>query len=110
MLAHRFFGLPASVLKNNLTEDMIDEHEHCGWANPIDLTVTASTSSAFEDITFGMDDGWMMVLWSLSPWRFVCIDDDDDDDDDHVAVAYYDGSDVFFEEREGGSSFVSHRS
>eukprot|EP00434_Breviolum_minutum_P023698 symbB.v1.2.020904.t1/scaffold1783.1/size101483/5 len=31
-------------------EDMIDEHEHCGWANPMDLTVKASTSSAFEEL------------------------------------------------------------
>ena len=75
---------------------MIDEHEHCGWANPIDLTVKASTSSAFEDGTFRMDDGWMMVLWLLSPWRFVCIVCIDDDDDADVSVAYYDGSDVFF--------------
>ena len=110
MLAHRLFGFLPRFWRTNLTEDMIDEHEHCGWANPIDLTVKASTSSAFEDGTFRMDDGWMMVLWLLSPWRFVCIDDDDDDDDADVSVAYYDGSDFFLEERKGGSSFVSHRS
>ncbi|CAJ1362261.1 unnamed protein product [Effrenium voratum] len=29
-------------------EEIISEHEHCSWANPIDLPVTASTSSDFE--------------------------------------------------------------
>lgn len=31
-------------------EDIVDEHEHCGWANPIDLTIKASTSSPFEEV------------------------------------------------------------
>eukprot|EP00913_Durusdinium_trenchii_P026017 g24410.t1 len=30
-------------------EDILDEHEHCGWGNPLDLTVKATTSSSFEE-------------------------------------------------------------
>lgn len=37
-------------------QDIVDEHEHCGWANPIDLTIKASTSSPFE--AHGQALGW----------------------------------------------------
>eukprot|EP00438_Fugacium_kawagutii_P015495 Skav213068 [mRNA] locus=scaffold4152:56233:66699:- [translate_table: standard] len=32
-------------------EDLVDDHEHCSWANPIDLSVKASTlaNGSFED-------------------------------------------------------------
>eukprot|EP00435_Cladocopium_sp_Y103_P022381 s1234_g5.t1 len=31
-------------------EDIVDDHEHCGWANPIDLKIKAWTSSPFEEV------------------------------------------------------------
>lgn len=31
-------------------EDLTDEHEHCGWAHPLDLQVVATTSSGFEQV------------------------------------------------------------
>ncbi|CAK9044500.1 unnamed protein product [Durusdinium trenchii] len=44
-------------------EDILDEHEHCGWGNPLDLTVKATTSSSFEEfIEMREDDCGNRVL------------------------------------------------
>jgi hypothetical protein len=53
-------------------QDIVDEHEHCGWANPIDLTIKASTSSPFE--AHGQSLGWeYSQVFAVFMWCFLFV-------------------------------------
>ena len=49
--SQRLFLVHWDVLRVRVVafQDILDEHEHCGWGNPLDLTVKATTSSSFEE-------------------------------------------------------------
>ena len=53
-------------------QDIVDEHEHCGWAKPIDLTIKASTSSPFE--AHGQSLGWeYSQVFAVFMWCFLFV-------------------------------------
>lgn len=62
--SQRLFLVHWDVLRVRVVafQDILDEHEHCGWGNPLDLTVKATTSSSFEE-----GDGLRIYIYIVHP-------------------------------------------